>query len=236
MSSNRALVRSAFALLAAAALLTACGTTGPAPPAADRAALTPTEQYPLRARELPGELKLAVHAEGLSSAQRGALADLADHWADTGAGEVTVRVPSAGADLHAADLTSRQAVEFLGAMGVPPGHIRRVGYAPEAGTGAPIVVAYVTYRAVVPRCGRQWENLSTNAQNRPMENFGCAVTANLAAQIADPADIAHPRDLDPTDAGRRTTVIDKYRQGQATAGEADKGASGSISSVGGGSN
>ena len=231
MSSNRALIRPTLALLGAAALLAACATPHE-PPAADQAAATPTEQYPLKARELPGELKLAIHAEGLSGAQRDALADLADHWVDAGAGDVTIRVPARGADPRAADVTSRQAAEFLSAMGVSSDHIRRVGYEPDA-AGAPIVVAYATYRAVIPRCGLQWENLSTNAKNKPMENFGCAISANLAAQIANPADIAHPRDLDPTDAGRRTTVIDKYRQGQSTAAEADKGSSASISSVGG---
>ena len=236
MSSNRLQVRSALAILGAAALLTACATTSHEPPVADHAALTPTEQYPLRARQLPGELRLAVHAEGLSPAERDALADLADHWADAGGGDVTIRVPSAGADPRAADLSSRQALEFLAAAGVPFDHLRRVGYAPEAGGPAPLVVAYLTYRAIIPRCGREWENLSTNGKNRPMENFGCAVSANMAAQIADPADIVHPRDLDPTDAGRRTTVIDKYRQGQATGGEADKSASGTLSSIGGGSN
>jgi pilus assembly protein CpaD len=234
MSSNRASLTT-LAILGAAALLAACATPHE-PPVADQSAPTPTEQYPLKARELPGELKLAVHAEGLSASQRDALADLADHWSDAGGGEVTVRVPSAGVDPRSADLASRQAMDFLAAMGVPSDRLRRVGYAPEAGAGAPIVVAYVTYRAVIPRCGREWENLSSNGKNKPMGNFGCATSANLAAQIADPADIAHPRDLDPTDAGRRTTVIDKYRQGQATGGEADKNASGTLSSIGGGSN
>jgi len=116
---------------------------------------------------------------------------------------------------------------------VPEVRVRRVGYAPEAASAAPIVVAYQTYRAMIPRCGLEWENLSTNSQNRPMQNFGCAVSANMAAQIANPADLAAPRTLDPTDAGRRTTVIDKYRQGQGTAGEADRSASGTLSSIGG---
>jgi pilus assembly protein CpaD len=234
MSSNRAL--STLAVLAATVLLAACATGPKEPPATDHAALTPTEQYPLKARQLPGELRLAVHAEGLSAAQRDALADLADHWADAGSGDVTIRVPSGGVDPRAAELTSRQALQILAAMGVPQDRLHRAGYAPEAGGAAPILVSYVTYRAMIPRCGLEWENLSTNGKNKPMENFGCAVSANLAAQIADPADIAHPRDLDPTDAGRRTTVIDKYRQGQATAGEADKNASGTLSTIGGGSN
>jgi pilus assembly protein CpaD len=218
--------------VALAALLAACSTAG-TPKTAEHAAITPVEQYPLKARALPGELKIAAHAEGLSVAQRDALAELADRWVESGGGEVTVRAPSSGADPRAVDVTSRQAVEYLGAMGVPSGRIHRVGYEPAAGSEAPIVIAYATYRAVVPRCGLQWENLSSNGQNRPMGNFGCAVNANMAAQIADPADIAGPRELDSPDAGRRATVIDKYRQGQPTAGAADVNAKGAFSSVGG---
>ena len=61
----------------------------------------------------------------------------------------------------------------------------------------------------------------------------CALAAaSVHAQIADPADIEGPRAEDPTDAGRQTTVVDKYRLGQTTGGAADTRASGQVSSVG----
>ena len=234
MSSNRPQIRLPLGLVALAVtgLLGACASSEKAAPI-DHAAATPTQQYPLKAREIPGELKLAVHAEGLSPAQRDALADMADRWTQTGGGDVTIRVPTAGVDQRAADLTSREAVDFLGSMGVPEVRIRRVGYAPEAAGQAPIVVAYLTYRAMIQRCGLEWENLSTNTRNRPMENFGCATSANMAAQIANPADIAAPRTLETTDAGRRTAIIEKYRQGQGTGGDVDRNANGTLSSIGG---
>ena len=231
MSLNRLPIRLVLALLSTG-LLGACGHADRGPPSDLHAAL-PTEQYPLRAREVPNETKLAVHADGLSPAQRDALADLSDRWTQAGGGEITIRVPTAGVDPRAADVTSREAMDFLGAMGVPAARIHRVGYAPQAPGDAPIVVAYLTYRAMVPRCGLEWENLSSNGKNRPMENFGCAVNANLAAQIANPADIAAPRTLDPADAARRTTVLGKYRQGQITGGDADRNATGTLSTIGG---
>ena len=224
-------------LAALAALLAGCATDTKAPKAGTEAVL-PTEQYTLKAEAVPGEIRLAAHPTGLSEGQRAALADLADHWLQDGGGPVTIHVPGAGVDPRAADITSGEAAELLRSMGVPGEEIRRVGYDAPPGPGpAPIVVAYATYEAVVPRCGQSWENLSTNGQNKPYKNFGCSIAANMAAQIADPADIAGPRAEDPTDAGRRTTVIDKYRQGEATAGAADSNASGTISSLGsGGSN
>ncbi len=238
MSSNRPLrLILTLAPLAVAGLLAACAT-GPKAPKGPEQAITPTEQYPLKVSEIPGQIRLAAHPQGLSEAQRAAVAALADHWLQEGGGPVTIRVPNAGVDPRAADVTSREAAALLLSLGVPGDQIQRVGYDASGDGVAPIVVAYTTYRAEIPRCGLKWENLSTNGQNKPMENFGCSVNANMAAQIADPADIVGPRASDPTDAGRRTTVIDKYRQGQSTAGATENGASGTLSSLGsgGGSN
>jgi pilus assembly protein CpaD len=236
MSSNRPLrVRFVFSLapLAVAGLLGACATDAHKPaPVAE--AITPTEQFPLKAAETPGQIRLAPHPNGLSPAQRDAVEALADRWLREGGGPVTIRAPSSGADPRAADVTSGEAEALLHSLGVPEERIRRVGYDPSGDGVAPVIIAYSTYEAVIPRCGQKWENLSTNGKNRPMENFGCAVSANMAAQIADPADIAGPRDSDPTDAGRRTTVIDDYREGKPTAGAADSSASGTLSSIGSG--
>ena len=220
-----------MAPLLAAGLLSACADHG----AGLDQAITPTEQFPLKVAVTPGEIHLAPHPAGLSAAQREALAALADRWMQEGGGPVTIRAPISGADPGSAGLTSVQAAELLHTLGVPGEKIRRVGYDPQRDPRAPIIVAYDVYEAVIPRCGAHWENLTNNLGNRPMSNFGCAVSANMAAQIADPADIVGPRTSDPTDATRRTTVIEKYRQGQATGGATETGASGTISSLGGGS-
>jgi len=69
----------------------------------------------------------------------------------------------------------------------------------------------------VPQCGTEWGNLGRTGDNQSASNFGCAVNANLAAQIADPRDIAGPRAMTPASAGRRTVVFDKYAAGEQTA-------------------
>ena len=236
MSSSRTLHLRRFlhlALLAAAGLLAACEASHGQ--AGFDQAITPTEQFPMKVSQVPGEVRLAPHAAGLSPPQREALTALADHWTQEGGGPLTIRVPSAAGDPRANDATSRQAADLLHALGVPGEQIRRVGY-DAAGQGvAPVIVSYVTYEAVIPRCGLEWGNLASNVGNKTMSNFGCAVSANMAAQIADPADIAAPRTADSTDAVRRTTIIEKYRAGQTTGGATEAGASGTASSIGGGS-
>ncbi len=219
--------------LFAAASLSACGATLGDGAKLAKDAPTPTEQFPLTAKSSPDELRLAAHRTGLSPAQRQALADLAARWLDAGGGRILVQVPTKGADPAAGYATGMAATSFLLSAGVPADRLQRVGYDPGAEAPAPIIVGFQAYEAVVQPCGRAWDNLVTSNANKPSKNFGCALSGNMAAQIANPRDIVEPRDIDPADAARRTAVLQKYRQG-STSGQ-DSGASGSSSGSSGGS-
>jgi pilus assembly protein CpaD len=94
--------------------------------------------------------------------------------------------------------------------------IRVVSYA-APDPRAPILAGFETLRAVVPQCGRQWGSLTRTGDNQSASNFGCAVTANLAAQIANPRDIVAPRAMTPADSQRRSVVFDHYAKGEQTA-------------------
>ena len=52
-------------------------------------------------------------------------------------------------------------------------------------------------------------------ENRHYWNLGCATQRNLAAMVANPADLVQPRGEDPISTSRRTVVLDKYRKGEA---------------------
>jgi pilus assembly protein CpaD len=54
-------------------------------------------------------------------------------------------------------------------------------------------------------------------RNEPWPDFGCSTQHNFAAVVADPRDLIEPRTSDPVDSLRRSTVIEKYRAGLATA-------------------
>ena len=98
-------------------------------------------------------------------------------------------------------------------------------------TGAAVAVAFNSYAADGPRCGREWTSFTHSSDNVANSNFGCATTANLAAMIANPADLAAPRAEDPADAGRREQVISKYRAGQVTSTSSDSQANGHVSTA-----
>lgn len=159
-------------------------------------------------------IALAVHDDGLSANQNAALAALVERFAAVGAGSITIEAP-AGDDPVAAQ-TAYAVRDALARLGVGGDRLRIVGY-DGPNPRAPVLVGFETVQAAVPRCGTAWGNLSRTGDNRSSSNFGCAVNANLAAQIADPRDIAGPRAMTPASAGRRTVVFDKYAAGEQTA-------------------
>jgi pilus assembly protein CpaD len=176
--------------------------------------LTPTSRYQLQVEPDLDRIALAVHETGLSPAQGDAIQALVVRYRSVDAVPLVIEAPAGHAPValqRAYDVKSA-----LAAWGVSPDRIMLVSYA-APDPRAPVVVGYQTVRAVVPRCGTTWGNLGRSGDNQSASNFGCAVTANLAAQIADPRDIQTPRAMTPADAGRRTVVFENYRAGRQTA-------------------
>jgi len=207
----------ALAVLALTVSLGACAT------AAQNTAtpIRPTARYALEARPAVQEVALAPRPDGLSGAQRAALGDIALR---ANGKPIVVRAPAGGDPVSTRSaFNARAALEEMGAPDV-----RMASY--DAPPGAPILVGFTGFEAVVPQCGT-WGNLTSSRDNAGYSNFGCAVTANMAAQIADPADIVSPNPMDPTDAARRSTVIGKYRAGEKTSAESDENSSGAVSRV-----
>ena len=224
MSSSKARI---FIALGAAASLAACAARGPADPHVAQTPLTPTERFAPVVTSSPDQILLAAHAAGLSPAQTAAVASLVTRWRATGGGPIVIRPPAGtGAEGYrmAAAVQTRLAAE-----GVGDGLIR-VEPGDDAGGGA-IVVAFNSYAADGPRCGRDWKSFTQSSDNTANSNFGCATTANLAAMIANPADLAAPRPEDPADAGRRQNVLTKYRAGSVTSTSSDSQATGHVSTA-----
>lgn len=207
---NRSLVLVLLAPLAACAH-GAGGNAAHQPPG-----VLPTSRYELRAEEVAERMNLAVHADGLSPTQRQALAEAK---LQSVVGGVVLTVPGDPRAAAHAEATRR----FLTDIG-----LRDVSVRTEIGAPADVVqVAFKAVRPVVPDCDRSWGDLSKTRKNESHANFGCAVNANMAVQIADPRDLLRPKDETPPDSARRATVIDRYRQGGETAssfGERDSGA------------
>jgi pilus assembly protein CpaD len=194
-------------------------------------ARSPDDLYHLHAEDQSDRIMLAVHADGLSAAQQDALTALAGRWREGGARAIQISAPHGLVDSVAAYKSAQAARDKLIALGVPAEAINQVSYDAGEDPKAPLLVEFTRFEAVVAACGRSWENLTATEANTVQSNFGCAVTANMAAQIADPADIAGPRAGASADAGRRVTIIEGYRKGQITSAATDSKSSGAVSSA-----
>jgi len=213
----------------ALALLSACASSGAGPETAV-APRTDSQKWEDRVHvdARPDEVLLALHAEGLSAAQNQALDGLLGRWMAAEAREIVVDAPIGGPSGEIAGRMAMAARQRLVAMGAPPAKVRVTGYDAGGAPGAPLKVGFLRYTAQVPQCGG-WENITATRNNKPYENFGCAVTANIAAQVANPEDLLDPRPETPIDSGRRATVLDKYRKGEVTSSAKDEQSNGIVS-------
>lgn len=208
---NRSRAAGGVSLVGAAILLAGCAT--PASDSGHGRPLTPTSRYVLQVEPGVDRIALAVRPDGVSHNQHAALIDLTQRFAVSGAPAVVVEAP--GGDDPATAAFVWAARDAVAALGVPAERIVVSAYtAPDP--RAPVLVGFETLRAHVPNCAGRAGDLAHNPSNEPDIGFGCAVTANMAAQIANPRDIITPRDMAPLDAARRATVTDAYRQGKVT--------------------
>lgn len=177
------------------------------------APMTPLSRYALQVEPGLDRIALAVHDEGLSANQHDALRDLAARYGASGSGQVRIESP-AGDDPVAVE--QAYAVRtFLQAAGVPADRIQMAAYnAPDA--RAPVLAGFETLRASIPDCATEARNMGVRTSNQSSGGFGCAITANMAAQIADPRDILGARRMSPADSGRAAVVFDNYRRGQVS--------------------
>jgi pilus assembly protein CpaD len=228
----RTLSTLALAALLLPAGLAGCASSLPATQTAlangkvDNPAL-PTEQYPLRAQSRVRTLNLRVNPNGLSDNQRLALGQLAQNVSWTSGEPADIEIVTAG-DPRAVN-AGRAVGDFLVAHDVDASDLSQASRQDQP---ADIVSVNVTeYRARAYDCNQSWENLSRTADNKPYNNFGCAINSNLAAMIADPRDLAHPQDATPPDAARKSVILDKYRKGDVTSSAQDDQSKGSISNA-----
>ena len=220
--TNRERLRLSFAgagsALAALLMLGACTTPASGLKKTETPPVNPVELYKMQAEKAPDEIRLGQHPDGLSDHQRAALADYARGYIEAGGEQVVIRTPADGGE--AAAHMARTAKATLEAAGLSEREIALDVYAADK-PGAPIRLVYERWRAKPVVCGQNWNLLTNTRDNQTQSNFGCAVTANMAAQIADPRDINGPRTMDAADATRRATVLDKYRKGELTASATD---------------
>ncbi|MFU0506850.1 CpaD family pilus assembly protein [Pseudaminobacter sp. NGMCC 1.201702] len=158
------------------------------------------------------DLPVAASERGMTRVQKVALQGFLADYDRSAAPVVTILVPSGTPNAVAASEAGRDFARFARARGVPDGRVIVSSYQPVSpDVSAPIRVAYAAMKAQTGPCGRWPADVLDTSENKHYANFGCSYQNNLAAQIANPADLLGPRQQTTIDAENRSKVIDVYR-------------------------
>lgn len=167
----------------------------------------------------------------LSDADRAAVTRFASEYKQRGHGPLTVATPDAsyGSRPVGALVDLR---DTLTQTGIGGDVVNFASYDAKGDPDAPILLSFKRFVAQASPCGNWSQDLAYDPSNGPAPNFGCASQHNLAAMIADPADLVSPRDMTPSDAQRRSVVLDKYRKGEVTSATRGDSDSAAVSEIG----
>ena len=229
----------ALAFASIAALLAGCKTTTQG----ELAAAVPSDyrqRHPIAVRERGQTLTVFIgdRRGGLNPSQRAEVAALAPAWRRDATGGFIIDVPYGTPNERTAMSAAREIRAVLGAAGVPQNSIEvRPYHTEDPSRLGTIRVNYPKMVAETGPCGLWPDDLGPTFDrsyiaNRPYWNLGCAYQRNLAAQVANPADLVQPRAETPVLTSRRATVLDKYRKGEPTATQYPDANKGKISDVG----
>ena len=166
------------------------------------------------------------------SAMIAAIESFAAAWRQRGQGALTISTPSGSPNAGAATVALSDVRDLLNENGVGATDLAYTPYRASGGdASAPLILSFKHYVARPTACGNWTQDAGFDPSNGLMPNHGCATQNNLAAMVANPADLLGPRPMDPADPGRRNTVLEKYRAGEPTATARGAQDSGAVSEV-----
>ena len=161
------------------------------------------------------DIPVGLNDYQMTRVQRTALTGFMSRYDGKAAPMVHLMVPYGSANSAAASRIAAQFASHLHRAGVPQNRVVQQHYQAPADASAPIRITYANMRAqVASNCGRWPEDMLARVDNKHWANFGCSYQNNLAAQIANPADLLTPRETTPIDAQNRSNAIDQYQRRQ----------------------
>lgn len=170
--------------------------------------------HPIMIAEKNQKIDLPVGAgdRGMTGSQRDTLLGFLDGYDRSAAPALTIAIPVGSANEIAAAAAGRDFARLAVASGIKRNRIVITSYqSVSAEASAPVRVAYISVKAQTDKCGRWPDDLLQTSENKHYADFGCSYQNNLAAQMANPADLLGPRKSSDIDAENRSAVIDTYR-------------------------
>lgn len=207
----------ALAMAAMASVLGACKHSEYHGDVAGWTLIDPSQRHPILVSQEPETLDVHVSrgSQGLTPHQRAEVIEFArrSRASDAGNSKLTIVAPTGGRNEIASMYAVQEIRGLLADIGFNEASIAIEASYNETG---PIQVSFARYIAEGPTCGDWSTNLSIHPQRLPYPDFGCSTQRNLAAMVANPADLLGPRTETERYADRRRTIIDKFVKGEST--------------------
>lgn len=166
-------------------------------------------------REQTVDIPVGLDDRRVTVVQKTALNGFLAGYDHDAASTVEIMVPSGSRNELAAQRVAGGLIDLLRANGINRAYVRTSAYqVTEPDASAPIRVSFLAMRAQTNRCGRWPADIASDPENKHWANFGCSYQNNLAAQVANPADLLGPRPSGEIDAERRDVTIGDYRSRQ----------------------
>jgi pilus assembly protein CpaD len=196
-------------------------------------------RHPIAIKEANRTLRVFVGSGrgGLSPTQRAEVLAFAQSWKRDATGGITIERPVNGANERAANDTLKEALSILAQAGVPDHGIGIRPYQAGDSRLAALRFNYPQVSAEAGPCGLWPDDLGPTHERKHYENqhywnYGCASQRNLAAMVANPADLVQPRAEAPVYTAKRTFGADKWRKGENPATVYPDTQKGAISDLG----
>ena len=181
-------------------------------------------RHPITLQEADHTLELFIGSNRgeLNPTQRAQVLAFGLGWKREATGGIIVSRPvGSGNQLASAD-AMREIISILTASGLPSQSIVAQTYPATGANLATVRISYPRMHAQAGPCGLWPKDIGPSMnrdyfENKQSWNFGCASQRNLAAMVEDPTDLVQPRAETAAYTMRRTTVFERYREGQSTA-------------------
>ncbi|MEM1086920.1 MAG: CpaD family pilus assembly lipoprotein [Pseudomonadota bacterium] len=153
-----------------------------------------------------------------------------DRYNRTGQGPLIMSMPKNFANPSLAVKATAEARDLAWRAGVEYDEISGSAYDARGSADAPLILAFQSFDAVAPECPQMSTiNISDARSNNDLPTLGCSVRTNMAAIIAEPADLLGERELEDGDLGRRSVQLGNWREGAQTGAERGDQESGAVS-------
>jgi pilus assembly protein CpaD len=175
------------------------------------------QRHPIVIAEAPATLDVYPVGGGVDKQSRDEIRAFAERYRAFGAGRITILAPAGEPAKNRRIVDDiRRTLASTGLRGYVG-----VGEYPvaDASRASPVRLIFQGLKASVPTpCGRWPGDLASGGsiegwKNTDYANFGCATQSILAAQVADPRDLAQTRAIDPPDVAMRMRAIGDVRNG-----------------------